>query len=95
MYKRQELDAIIGFRFHGNMVALLQGKPCFYSVYDSRITEFCDLYRLPYQDVRDGWKDPVQAMMEHDWEAANAAIQNCHNELKAFYEENGFGLKMN
>lgn len=85
-----ELDAIIGFRFHGNMVALLQGKPCFYSVYDSRITEFCDLYKLPYQDVRDSWKDPVQAMMEHDWQAANNAIQSCHNELNEFYQENGY-----
>ncbi|SIT87122.1 polysaccharide pyruvyl transferase family protein [Pontibaca methylaminivorans] len=87
-----ELDAIIGFRFHGNMVALLQGKPCFYFVYDSRITEFCQLYKLPYQDVREEWKDPVQAMMEHDWDAANAAIQACQNELKLFYQENGFSI---
>lgn len=89
-----ELDAIIGFRFHGNMVALLQGKPCFYFVYDSRITEFCDLYKLPYQDVRDGWKDPVQTMMEHDWEAANAAINSCYTELKAFYTENEYAIAM-
>ncbi|MFN8679955.1 polysaccharide pyruvyl transferase family protein [Paracoccus sp. P2] len=85
-----ELDAIIGFRFHGNMVALLQGKPCYYLVYDSRITEFCDLYKLPYQDVRDGWKDPVKIMIEHDWDAANTAIQVCHAELKEFYQENGY-----
>ena len=48
------LDAMIGFRFHGNMVALTQGVPCFYFVYDSRITEFCRLYRLPHLAVEDG-----------------------------------------
>lgn len=85
-----ELDAIIGFRFHGNMVALLQGKPCFYFVYDSRITEFCELYKLPHQDVREVWADPVQAMLHHDWDAANAAIASCHKELTAFYQENGY-----
>src|SRR5262245_59595217 len=45
--KVRDLDAIIGFRFHGNMVALLQGAPCYYYVYDSRIKEFCDTYELP------------------------------------------------
>src|SRR5690606_24529562 len=89
-----ELDAIIGFRFHGNMVALLQGKPCFYFVYDSRITEFCDLYKLPYQDVRDDWKDPVKAMVEHDWDEANAAINKCYVELKKFYDENQYVVAM-
>ena len=85
-----ELDAIIGFRFHGNMVALLQSKPCFYLVYDSRITEFCELYKLPYRDVRDDWEDPVQIMLEHDWDAANSAIATCRINLNDFYVENGF-----
>lgn len=87
-----ELDTIVGFRFHGNMVALLQGKPCFYYVYDSRITEFCEVYKLPYQDVRDGWVDPVQRILDHDWSAANAAIAACYGELRAFYEENGYRM---
>ena len=52
------LDAMIGFRFHGNMVALTQGVPCFYYVYDSRITEFCRLYRLPHLAVEDPWVGP-------------------------------------
>ncbi|MDS9467370.1 polysaccharide pyruvyl transferase family protein [Paracoccus sp. MBLB3053] len=90
--RASELHAIIGFRFHGNMVALLQGKPCYYYVYDSRITEFCDLYRLPYQDVREGWKNPVRAMLDHDWESTNVAIAKCGEELKTFYAENGFDV---
>jgi hypothetical protein len=88
--KARDLDAIIGFRFHGNMVALLQGKPCYYYVYDSRLTEFCQLYGLPYQDVVDGWKDPVEAMMNHDWANANTRMAKCFEEIKMFYAENGF-----
>lgn len=87
--KARDLDAIVGFRFHGNMVALLQGKPCYYYVYDSRLTEFCELYGLPHQDVTDDWRDPARAMIEHDWAAANARIAACFDEIRAFYAENG------
>lgn len=85
-----ELDAIIGFRFHGNMVALLQGKPCYYYVYDSRIREFCELYQLPYQDVREPWVSPAEAMLSHDWERTNAALRSCYDEMQAFFDENDY-----
>ena len=87
--KARDLDAMIGFRFHGNMVALTQGVPCFYFLYDSRITEFCHLYRLPALDVEDEWRDPVTAILEHDWDETTKAIRGCFEELVAFYEENG------
>lgn len=83
------LDAMIGFRFHGNMVALLQARPCFFYVYDSRIEEFCELYALPFQDADAPWRDPVRAMLDHDWEQTNASIRSCYTEMKAFLEENG------
>ncbi|MEI6800665.1 MAG: polysaccharide pyruvyl transferase family protein [Pseudomonadota bacterium] len=90
--KARDLDAIIGFRFHGNMVALLQGRPCLYYVYDSRITEFCQLYGLPHQDVAEPWRDPVQTVVNHDWDTANRRIAECFEELVSFYVENGFDM---
>jgi hypothetical protein len=84
-----DLDAMVGFRFHGNMVALTQGVPCYYYVYDTRLTEFCKLYRLPYLDVEKDWENPVNAILEHDWDDTTSAIQDCFNELVAFYDENG------
>lgn len=86
--KARDLDAMVGFRFHGNMIALLQSIPCYYWVYDSRLREFCDLYKLPYQDVSEDWIDPVDAMLAHDWDAANSAFRSCYEELRACYEEN-------
>lgn len=82
------LDAMIGFRFHGNMVALTQGVPCFYFVYDSRITEFCELYRLPHLAVEETWVSPVDQILEHDWDSTTHAINGCFDELVSFYEEN-------
>jgi hypothetical protein len=88
--KARDLDAIIGFRFHGNMVALLQGRPCLFLTYDSRLEEFCQLYGLPWRDVRADWEDPVRVMLDHDWEDTNRCIALMSSELKAFYTENGF-----
>ena len=87
--KARDLDAMIGFRFHGNMVALNQGRPCFYFVYDSRIEEFCHLYRLPFNSVEDGLGSPIARMLEHDWTATNEAISTCRSELVSFWLENG------
>ncbi|MBC9179827.1 polysaccharide pyruvyl transferase family protein [Pseudoroseomonas ludipueritiae] len=87
--KARELDAAIGFRFHGNMVALNQGIPCFYYTYDSRLEEFCDLYDLPSQPIEAGWIDPVKAMLDHDWDSTNKAVRKCQDEVVKFYQENG------
>jgi len=86
--KIRDVDAAIGFRFHGNMIALLQGIPCYYWTYDSRLKEFCDLYRLPQADVSDEWSDPIAAILGHDWDSANSAIAGCHAELREYYSEN-------
>ena len=72
------------------MVGLLQGKPCYYHVYDSRLTEFCELYKLPWQDVTEAWRDPAEAIIAHDWDATNTQLARCHDEIRAFYVENGF-----
>lgn len=90
--KARDLDAILGFRFHGNMVALLQGKPCLYLTYDSRLEEFCKLYGLPWRDARQDWVDPVRVMAEHDWAEANQRFAALLAELRAFYTENGFEM---
>lgn len=87
--KARDTDAILGFRFHGNMAALLQGIPCYYYVYDSRITEFCDLYKLPYSNVETLSNDPVQDIIDHDWDETNNALKKCYSEIKSFYQENG------
>lgn len=86
--KVHDLDAMIGFRFHGNMAALMQGRPCYYVVYDSRLEEFCKLYRLPFQDVEEDLR-PFELLASHDWDFTNNALKRCGEEMKAFWAENG------
>ncbi len=87
------LDAIIGFRFHGNMISLLQGKPTFYYTYDSRLEEFCDIYYLPSQDVTEPWRNPIVEMVNHDWMRTNKRVKDLFENIKLFYRQNGFQMK--
>ena len=87
--KARDVDAMLGFRFHGNMVAIHQGIPALYYTYDSRIEEFVKLYKLPSQDVSATWVDPIKTIADHDWSNTNKAINACFAELLAFYKENG------
>jgi len=86
--KARDQDCIIGFRFHGNMIALLQGIPCLYYTYDSRLEEFCEIYKLPCIDVASDWVDPIKTMLDFDWSKTNNAIAKCYEEIKSFYTEN-------
>jgi Polysaccharide pyruvyl transferase len=92
--KARDNDLFIGFRFHGNMVGLFHGIPCFYFTYDSRLEEFCDIYKLPFQRVDDSWISPVARVQNHDWDAANAAMLHCYEELKRFWTENGVAHRL-
>ncbi|MEX0969455.1 MAG: polysaccharide pyruvyl transferase family protein [Paracoccaceae bacterium] len=92
--RMREIDAMLGFRFHGNLVALISGKPAFFYTYDSRIDEFCALYNLPHQFVMDEWTDPINAMIEHDWADTNARFDRCLSELRAFYTENNIAHQL-
>ncbi|MEM6408712.1 MAG: polysaccharide pyruvyl transferase family protein [Pseudomonadota bacterium] len=86
--KARDLDGMIGFRFHGNMVGLIQGVPAYYYTYDSRLKEFCDLYKLPCSDVEDAWTDPIRAMLDHDWQATRSQFRSCLSEMIQCYDEN-------
>jgi hypothetical protein len=87
--KARDFDAFIGFRFHGNMVALNQGIPCYYYTYDSRLEEFCALYKLPHHRLESDFKDPVSEILHHDWSATNQAIKECSENMSVFWQENG------
>lgn len=44
----KSLDFILGFRLHGNIVALHQGVPAVFITCDSRVQEIVDFWNLPY-----------------------------------------------
>lgn len=93
--KARDFDAFVGFRFHGNMAALNQGIPCYYFTYDSRLEEFCSLYELPHHKLEDEFENPIEKILEHDWDLTNTAIKRCSEEFSSFWLENNIVVRNN
>jgi hypothetical protein len=49
----KNIDVMVGFRLHGNVIALHQGIPAIFFTYDSRIRELATLFAVPSVEVED------------------------------------------
>lgn len=88
-------DLVLGYRLHGNLMALANGVPSVYFTYDSRTAEFVDTYRIPAFDVFSG-KD---FRLEDYWDQAlferfNRAYHARYRDMTLFLDENGIDHKM-
>jgi len=89
------LDLVLGYRLHGNLMALANGTPSIYFTYDSRTVEFADTFKIPSVDVFAG-KD---FRLEDYWEQSrfdrfNAAYARVYGQMRDFLVENGVDNKM-
>lgn len=89
------LDLVLGYRLHGNLMALANGTPSIYFTYDSRTVEFADTFKIPSIDVFAG-KD---FKLEEYWDQArfdrfNAAYGQTYRAMSAFLSENKVDHKM-
>ena len=88
-------DLVLGYRLHGNLMALANGVPSIYFTYDSRTTEFAETFQIPSFDVfRDG-----TFVLEDYWEpwrfdAFNAAWRDVYDETRRFLVENKVDNKL-
>ncbi|PWU73974.1 hypothetical protein DK867_08650 [Ochrobactrum sp. POC9] len=93
LVRRQQL--VLGYRLHGNLMALANGVPSIYFTYDSRTAEFAETYKIPSYDV---FSDkPFQ--LEDYWDQSlfdkyNRAWFETYAEMKQFLDENGVDNKM-
>jgi hypothetical protein len=88
-------DVVLGYRLHGNLMALANGVPSVYFTYDSRTAEFVDTFRIPAFDVFSG----KSFRIEDHWEQAlfdrfNRAYYHRYHEMRTFLDENGIVHKM-
>ncbi|HVY19756.1 MAG TPA: polysaccharide pyruvyl transferase family protein [Bauldia sp.] len=93
LVRRQDL--VLGYRLHGNLMALASGVPSIYFTYDSRTAEFAETFQIPSFDVFSG-KDFV---LEDYWDQAlfdkfNRARFQTYREMHTFLNENGIDNKM-
>ncbi len=91
----QSKDMVLGYRLHGNLMALSNGVPSIYFTYDSRTVEFAETFQIPSFDVFSG-KDFV---LEDHWDQSlfdrfNRAYFHTYREMRTFLVENGIDTKM-
>ncbi|CAH1666861.1 Polysaccharide pyruvyl transferase family protein [Hyphomicrobiales bacterium] len=89
------LDLVLGYRLHGNLMALANGTPSIYFTYDSRTVEFADTFKIPSVDVFSG-KD---FKLEEHWDQArfdrfNATYAQVYGQMRDFLVENRVDNKM-
>jgi hypothetical protein len=88
-------DLVLGYRLHGNLMALANGTPSIYFTYDSRTAEFAETFQIPSYDV---YSDKPFAIEDY-WDQSlfdrfNRARSRTYREMRAFLVENGVDNKM-
>lgn len=88
-------DLVLGYRLHGNLLALANGVPSIYCTYDSRTAEFSDTFKIPSFDVF----GQRTFNLEDYWDQAlfdryNRAWFHTYGEMSRFLSENGVAHKM-
>ncbi len=88
-------DLVLGYRLHGNLMALANKVPSVYFTYDSRTVEFAETFQIPSFDVF-GTK-PFS--LEEYWDQAlfekfNRAYFQRYRDMRLFLTENGLDHKM-
>ncbi|MCV0425185.1 MAG: polysaccharide pyruvyl transferase family protein [Roseibium sp.] len=88
-------DFVLGYRLHGNLMALANGVPALYFTYDSRTREFAETFKIPSFDV---FSDEVFRLSDFwdqsRFDAFNLNYQKTYRAMHQFLNENGIANKM-
>jgi hypothetical protein len=91
----RQKDLVLGYRLHGNLMALANAVPSIYFVYDSRTAEFCETFGIPSYDV---YSDK-ELVLEEYWDQSrferfNRTYHMRYRDMRDFLAENGIANKM-
>ncbi|MEP9375609.1 polysaccharide pyruvyl transferase family protein [Aquabacter sp. CN5-332] len=91
----QQKDMVLGYRLHGNLMALANGTPSIYFTYDSRTVEFAETYQIPSYDVFSKKEFKLEDYYDQSlFDKFNRAWHMTYREMKTFLDENGIDNKM-
>jgi hypothetical protein len=83
------LDLVLGFRLHGNLMALANAVPAIFFVYDSRTAEFAETFAIPSYDVYGSNKFALEDYLyQSRFERFNRAYSMRYREMQDFLNEN-------
>lgn len=87
---RENVDVLVGFRLHGNVIGLHQGIPAVFFTYDSRIRELSTLFAIPSIEVEDYMPINLEKIFESaDFSKVQHVYRLNYAEYHRFLSENG------
>lgn len=88
-------DLAIGYRLHGNLMALANSIPAVYFTYDSRTVEFAETLRIPSFDVFSGREFRLEDYWDQSlFDRFNRAYHERYRDMRLFLDENGIAHRM-
>lgn len=88
-------DLVTGYRLHGNLIALSNGVPSFYIVYDDRTEEICETFSIPHFDARKEAPFSQDLLRTPDlFDRFNAAVPRNYQTMRRFLEDCGLPHRM-
>lgn len=91
----QNYDFSLGYRFHGNVMAVINGIPALFIYSDSRVREMCEFFKLPMISAREFDADkPVEYWYEKsDYSDYNKLIDKKRKIFKEFCDKNNLMIR--
>ncbi|WP_420333709.1 polysaccharide pyruvyl transferase family protein [Roseibium sp.] len=87
---KKNVDVLVGFRLHGNVIGLHQGIPAVFFTYDSRIRELSTLFAIPSVEVEDYMPINLENIFEKaDFSKVQHVYRLNYAEYHRFLTENG------
>lgn len=86
----RQMDLVLGFRLHGNIMALANRVPAIYVVYDSRTRELVDYLGIPAYDIMQ--KEPFALedyYTQPRFDRFNARYTSAYRRMAEFLDANG------
>ena len=91
----RQMDLVLGYRLHGNLMALANGVPSIYFVYDSRTAEFCETFAIPSYNVYAEREFRLDDYWDQGrFERFNRAYYMRYRDMRDFLDENGIAHRM-
>jgi hypothetical protein len=88
-------DLVLGYRLHGNLMALSNRIPSVYFSYDSRTVEFAETFGIPCFDVFSGKPFHLEEYWDQSrFERFNRLFYQRYRDMKSFLDENFITHKM-
>ncbi len=91
----RKLDLVVGYRLHGNLIALANQTPAIYCSYDSRTREFAETYKIPCYDIDERKKFFLEEYYNQQlFEKFNQCYYHYYKVMSQFLTKNGMPHKM-